>query len=217
MARAIQVNSLGFVEWLLRLRPGVAISIGLHAALLLFLAVMLALPPKDPSPPEDRNAIIEMAEPPVTPNPKPAAQPIFRPEPMPTLARTQTQVPPLPLPPVRIFSREQSTVATAEEPSQAEAQSEPPLIVDPRPISRGGLVYPERAAEHDIAGFVDFSFTIEPDGSVGNAEVTAEEPEGYGFADAARKAFRQWRFEPRRVDGKAVSAPARIRVTFKPQ
>jgi hypothetical protein len=38
---------------------------------------------------------------------------------------------------------------------------------------------------------------------------------GYGFADAARKAFPKWRFEPKLVDGKPVAAPARIRVSFK--
>jgi protein TonB len=97
------------------------------------------------------------------------------------------------------------------------ASPEPPVIMNSIRISRGGLNYPDRAAERDIGGYVDFSFVIEPDGSVGDARVIDEAPEGYGFAAAARKAFTTWRLRPKMVDGHPVAAAARIRVSFKLQ
>lgn len=64
------------------------------------------------------------------------------------------------------------------------------------PIAKVSPLYPEIAADRGISGFVDFVFTTSPDGSVVDPEVVAEVPEGYGFAAAAAKAFRRWRFEP---------------------
>jgi TonB family protein len=216
MVRAIQVNSLGFVEWLTRVRPGVAISVALHIALLLFLAVMLAFPPSDPPLPADRDPskdfVVEMRQPtpPRIEPPKPKLTPIFQPDVMPALNNVPTTVRPLVLPPVENLDRAPPVVTTA-------TQTPVPVIDKPQPISRGGLVYPPRAAEHDVPGYVDFIFVIEPDGSVGDARVIAETPEGYGFAAAAEKAFTTWRFEPKRVDGKPVAAQARYRISFKSQ
>ena len=100
------------------------------------------------------------------------------------------------------------TVVTAKEPER---------IVNPKPISRTIPTYPDRAEDRQISGYVDFDFTIEPDGTVGDPKVVAEVPEGYGFASAAQKVFPRWKFEPKTVNGKAVPAPARIRVTFRLQ
>lgn len=89
------------------------------------------------------------------------------------------------------------------------------MIRDPQPISREGLVFPDRAIEANRSGYVDFAFVILPDGSVGDPQVIAENPAGYGFAAAARKAFPRWRFHPKLVDGHPVAAPATIRISFQ--
>jgi protein TonB len=210
MVKAVQVNSLGFMEWLLRVRPGVAISLALHVALLLFLAIMLAFPPGDPPAPVDKEVIIDMTVPPAPPRvaPKTTPPPKFRPDLAPAMDSVKTTVKPLDLPPVQNFDRTPATVVTTTQP-------QPPTIEKPVPIKRGGLSYPERAADRNITGYVDFSFIIEPDGSVGDPEVTAETPEGYGFAAAALKAFKSWRFEPKRIDGNPVAAQAHYRISFK--
>jgi TonB family protein len=75
--------------------------------------------------------------------------------------------------------------------------------------------FPARAEDRQISGYVDFEFTVLPDGSVGNPKVTAEVPEGYGFAAAAQKVFPRWKFAPEMVDGKAVPTQAYYRFSFK--
>ncbi len=212
MVRTAQLNSLGFTEFLLRIRPGVAISVVLHVGLILFLAYVLAFPPGDPTMESDE-PIIQVIQSPVVVPPKIQREeikhPLFRPKPMKQLENVRIDVPPLVLPPVETTPDRRPTAVTAP-PS-------PQVIDDPRPISRGGLFYPERAVEHNITGYVDFSFMIEPDGSVGDPQIIDEAPGGYGLAAAALKAFRTWRFEPKRVDGIAVAAPARYRISFQLQ
>jgi protein TonB len=84
-----------------------------------------------------------------------------------------------------------------------------------RPLSFIRPEYPARAESSQTEGYVDFEFTINRDGSVGNPKVLAEVPPGLGFADAAVEALAKWRFLPTRNDGEAVETPASYRFTFK--
>ncbi len=217
MVKAVQVNSLGFVEWLLRIRPGVAISLALHIALLLFLAIMLAFPPSDPPAPANKDVVIDMTVPPAPPAPRVQINPLIKPMAIEQL-KTVAEVPPLIIPVFPKTKQAPPTEVTAKEPPPVKAappEASPPVIDQPHALYRGGLVFPSRAVEREVSGYVDFSFIIEPDGSVGDPEVTAETPEGYGFAAAALNAFRSWRFEPKRIDGNPVAAQARYRISFK--
>ncbi len=90
-----------------------------------------------------------------------------------------------------------------------------PVIVNQRPLQHRDPDYPERALDQGRTGYVDFNFTIEPDGSVGDLQLVSETPAGFGFAAAAEKAFAKWRFEPKRVNGVPVPAAARYRVSFR--
>ena len=94
-------------------------------------------------------------------------------------------------------------------------EDKPQITLNPKPISRTPPKYPDRAEDRQISGYVDFDFTIEPDGTVGDPRVVAEVPDGIGFAEAAKKAFPKWRFKPMMKDGHPVAAPAHIRVSFK--
>lgn len=62
--------------------------------------------------------------------------------------------------------------------------------------------YPERAANRGREGLVKIGFTVFENGSTGNFDVVDESPRGFGFADAAIEAIRQWRYRPRTVDGR---------------
>lgn len=97
----------------------------------------------------------------------------------------------------------------------ASGQSQPPAKVSRHPISVVPPLYPERAEENQIEGYVDFEFTVEPDGSVGHPIVEMEVPEAYGFADAAVKVFPKWAFAPEIINGVPVPAPAYYRFSFK--
>ena len=71
--------------------------------------------------------------------------------------------------------------------------------------------YPRGAERRGIEGSVTISFSVEADGSVADAEVTASTPEGV-FDRAALAAVEQWRFEPAdsRTDGHSRSLDFRL-------
>ncbi len=188
-----------------RVRPGYVLSGLLHAVLLVILVYILANRSDQPPPADDSIDNAQLVQYPPQPKTAPPI-PKFQPAETPPLSRVVTTVPPLPLPPVVDLKRAPEILVSVEPPA-------PPVIVNPSPISRGGLVYPWRAREADLNGYVDFDFTIGADGSVQNPVMLAEVPRGYGFATAAM-AFTGWKFMPRTIGGKAVPAAARIRVTF---
>ena len=209
MVRAIPNNPWRCADFLERVRPGFAVSAALHIGLFFALAYFLAFRPQLQVPAPKPDEVLQYFELPKPPPPKPVEphNTIFHPEPTPVIEGVHTSVPPVPLPPEVNFHREQGTT-TSVEPT-------PAVIINPKPVYRGGLVYPERAADANRSGYVIFSFIIRKDGSVGDPQVIEEVPDGYGFATAAKKAFPKWRFDPKLVDGKPVDAPAQIRVTFQ--
>jgi len=197
-----------FVE---RVRPGIAVSIALHAELFILLGYLLAFhsglqvqaPTKDPT--------FVFVDPPKPP-PKPV-QVQTTPKVQTLTTRILDRLHPLTSIAPYVSNDQPPESASKAPPDTAPAGSS--VIVNPTPIYRGGLVYPDRAAETNREGYVDFDFIIEPDGTVGNPVVVAEVPDGIGFATAAKKAFPKWRFKPMLKDGVPVAAPARIRVSFK--
>jgi TonB family protein len=209
MVRALSIYPWGLTHSLSRLRPGIAISVAFHAVLLLCLAYALSFQPRAAEPDIEKDTI-RMVQPPVIqpPPPKPVERSTFHVMEIRPLIDVPITVATLPLPPDPTPHRP----ATVTDPP---VQDTPPLIINPHPLSRGGLVYPERAVEMGKSGYVDFTFVIEPDGSVGGAQVIDEVPEGYGFATAARKAFSTWKFEPKTVGGRPVAAAAQIRISFQ--
>jgi TonB family protein len=74
-------------------------------------------------------------------------------------------------------------------------------------------VYPAKAIENKIAGWVDLEFTLLKDGSVSNIQILDAQPGGV-FDDAARKSVTKWRFAPVERDGGAVEQRVRMRLRF---
>ena len=209
MVTIMPSNPWRCADFLERVRPGIAVSVALHAGLFVLLAYLLAFHSPMPVQPTPDEPVLRYIEVPRTPpKPQPPVHSIFHPEETPVLKNFDTSTSVLPLPPEQNFDRHPEKVPTA-------LTSQPPVITDPQPIYRGGLDYPERAAEAGREGYVDFNFIIEPDGSVGDPVVVAEVPDHLGFAAAARKAFPHWKFKPMMKDGRPVAAPARYRITFK--
>jgi len=68
------------------------------------------------------------------------------------------------------------------------------------PLVRINPQYPRDAARDGIEGTVTFEITINPDGTVRSARVTAAKPRGM-FESAA---MHKWKFKPKVVDGKPV-------------
>ena len=211
MVRTMPSNPWRCADFLERVRPGIAVSAALHIGLFLLLAYLLAFHSPMPAPEQPPDETFTMVDSPKTP-PPPLVEipktPEFKPMKFKPIDGVHTQVPPLVLPTVENPDGAlQQTTTTAEPPA-------PPRIDNPVPLYRGGLVYPDRAAEMGRQGYVDFDFIIEPDGTVGNPVVVAEVPDGIGFAAAAKKAFPNWRFKPMLKAGRPIAAPAHIRVSF---
>ncbi len=78
-------------------------------------------------------------------------------------------------------------------------------------------VYPFRAANRGIEGFVDLRFDITATGATRNIQVTHAEPEGV-FEQSALTAVARWRFQPKMVNGKPepfIGLSKRVRFTLE--
>lgn len=121
--------------------------------------------------------------------------------------------------------------ARAAAAAAAKAAPEPPPEVAPKPVdtapevpvavaestlrrvSTTDPVYPTRALEKLVSGWVEMEFTVAPNGSVQDVVVTNAEPKGT-FDRSAVVALKRWRYEPVLSNGEAVPQRARIRMRF---
>ncbi len=81
------------------------------------------------------------------------------------------------------------------------------------PLFRVEPKYPLREAERGVMGYAVLSFTINTSGAVQNVEVL-ETGGAKSFGEESAKALAKWRFAPKFVDGKAVTASSKVRIDF---
>ena len=74
-------------------------------------------------------------------------------------------------------------------------------------------VYPRKARESAIEGWVEMDFTVDEAGAVKDIAVRSANPPGV-FDQVAVGALSQWRYKPVLHDAKAVALRARIRIRF---
>jgi protein TonB len=74
-------------------------------------------------------------------------------------------------------------------------------------------VYPAKAQNSKLAGWVDLEFTVSESGKVQDVAVHATSIPGV-FEDAAIKAVSQWRYRPIMREAKPVPVRTQIRVRF---
>jgi TonB family protein len=84
----------------------------------------------------------------------------------------------------------------------------------PKLVHRVNPEYPASERASKVEGIVVLVLRVELDGQVGDARV--ERGLGRAFDDAALEAVRQWRFEPARRAGRAVTAEYRVTIRFVP-
>ena len=87
-----------------------------------------------------------------------------------------------------------------------------PSDTDIAPLVRVNPVYPVRATERGIEGYVIVEFTIAADGSVKDERVIEADPERI-FDRAALRAVSKWKYKPKIEDGKAVERTG-VKVKF---
>jgi periplasmic protein TonB len=100
----------------------------------------------------------------------------------------------------------------------AEAPKPPPK---PAAVTRAVQVvnpaapsYPIEAARNQISGYAVVEFTVNPDGSVGNAHVVDSSPRRV-FDQAAIEAVKRSQFKPAMKNGEPVASVLRRRIDFK--
>jgi periplasmic protein TonB len=85
------------------------------------------------------------------------------------------------------------------------------------PLVRVDPEYPPRAKQRGIEGWVDIEFTIGPAGNVQDPKVIGANPRAV-FDEAALRAVRRWRYNPKVENGVAVSRPGvKVRLRFELQ
>ncbi len=82
------------------------------------------------------------------------------------------------------------------------------------PIFRAPPIYPRRAQERGLCGWVELVYTVTADGGVRDPIVTASSSSM--FESAAQRAALKYKYKPRQVGGKPVDVPnVPIRVVFE--
>jgi len=149
-------------------------------------------PPPEPPP--------QAQEPPETPEEPP-------PPPLPETPRLSLSRPQAPLASPRL-PRIDLPLRLGKGPSLGSYQAPPaPLPKEAVPLVRVAPQYPQRALRRRKQGSVKIAFTIEPDGRVSDPKVIQADPPGY-FEEAALRAIRRWKFQPKREGGVAVARQA---------
>ncbi|MEX0914926.1 MAG: TonB family protein [Wenzhouxiangellaceae bacterium] len=110
-----------------------------------------------------------------------------------------------------------SSEQTEPEPVDGDAQRAARLV-----FSGGELLreiqpaYPRGALRREISGSVEVELHIDRNGRVADVEVLNESPKNVGFGLAARRAARQWRFEPFKRSGEPVAQRKTLVFDFRP-
>jgi len=82
------------------------------------------------------------------------------------------------------------------------------------PIFRAPPIYPRRAAERGLCGWVDLMYTVTSSGGTANPVVTASSSSM--FESSAKKAALKYKYKPRQVGGKPVDVDGvEIRIKFE--
>ena len=82
------------------------------------------------------------------------------------------------------------------------------------PIFRAPPVYPRRALDRGLCGWVDLSYTVTSAGTVRDPFVTQSTSKT--FEKAALKAALKYKYKPRQLDGKPVDVPSvTVRIKFE--
>ena len=96
-----------------------------------------------------------------------------------------------------------------------------PNLLTERPILpfdaiRDRIVYPSRARQFNIEGRAVLALYLDINGNITNMDVILEEPQGWGFGNAAINAFTGIRaLNSARIDGRAVPVRLEIPVDFQ--
>jgi periplasmic protein TonB len=198
------------------IRLAVALSLGLHVAVVAYVAYMKFNPPQAealPQGPVYNVPLVDWKQPqPPEPTPPRPTPPIHETVPFPNPPVTPLHIDPVlqdPAPPIGPVAKLDPPQTVVEPPARD------PVIRDPRWISQPGAdefarFYPERALRMGKEGEATLRCQVSADGRLHDCQVSGETPQNFGFGQAAIKLARYMRIAPKTVDGRPVDGGALI-------
>jgi len=190
----------------------VGVSLGLHALVAGYLAMMQFAPPKAPPAVEERLLALEIYTPPKEqpPPPEPDTKPqppkirIHTPVPQATPSAIEPiRVDPVPEPPQTIGPLA-SLTSVPDPPAARDPDIRNPTWVKRPGPSEFARFYPDRAQRMEQEGTATITCAVTAAGSLTGCRVVRETPGEFGFGAATLKLAQYFKMSPRTVDGHAV-------------